>query len=324
MKSLRILAVGPWYPNTAPQYLMQAFERMGHQVVRFGPDYNNPYDIPWAEQWRVPIDLPCARESGWDLDTAVDRCTQLWGTPDLLFAHEETYHNPIITTQKVPIILYSIDGWPENYERYENYRPTIAYMEDPLGIRAYPRTEQDPRWRFMPGAAAPWAHKDLHLQRTLDFYFCGSLYVNRPVLCEFLQKRGFVVEYGKADTGTYRDKLSSALATLHDCNREDRIKWRLFEGMACGCTMISDHTQLLRWLGYKPWEHYLPVPDVMCPLGEPAPDIEAVAQLLSWIKNEPTKARIIAENGKRWTLEHHTYYHRAATVLAHLHELSIL
>lgn len=324
MKNLTILAVGPWYPNTAPQYLTQAFERMGHQVIRFGPDYNNPYEITWGEQWRVPIDMPCPKEIGWNLDGAVDLCTARWKAPDLIFAHEETYHNTIITTKKVPIVLYGIDGWPENYERYEDYKPALAYAEDPLGIRSHPRTTQDPRWRFLPGAAAPWAHKDLGIPRTLDFYFCGTLYVNRPVLCERLKTEGFSITYGKADTGTYVHNLSSSLATLHDCNKEDRVKWRFFEGMACGCTMISDYTQLLDWLGYKPWEHYIPVPDIMCDQGEPAPDIGEVIRLLRWIKEHPQEARVIADNGKKWTLNHHTYYHRASTIFAHLHELNIV
>ena len=323
MKNLIILAIGPWYPNTFFRYISDAFERMGHTVIRFGADYNNPYDIQWADECQVSIHCSFPKESNWNLDQCVDFCTQYWQTPDLLVVTEETYHNEIVTTHKIPMILYATDGWPENFERVEVYQPTIAYMEDPLGIRAYPRKEQDPRWRFMPGAAAPWVHRDLQIPRIYDFYFCGTMYVNRPILCEFLSNKGFNVRYGKADTPTYVHNLSSAIATLHDCNQEDRVKWRLFEGMACGCTVISDYTQLLDWLGYKPWEHYVPCIDSICHQGEPAPDMWEMQKRLQWIKDHPQESQRISNNGKSHTLNNHTYFNRAATTLSDLRSLNI-
>ena len=320
MKKLTILAILPWYPNSAPRYLCDAFEQAGHRVINFGPDYNNWYDIPWRKQYQARVDIECQRDSVWHFDDIIDECTNKFKSPDLIFASEESYHNEIYTSSKIPIVLYSIDGWPENFDRYEVFQPTIAYMEDPLGIRSFPRKEQDPRWKFMPGAAAPWVHQDLRIPRILDFYFCGSLYVNRPILCEYLKEKGFRVEYGKADTGQYAYNLSSSLTTLHDCNMEDRVKWRFFEGSACGCVVISDHTQLLDWLGYKPNVHYLPCGNFMCEQGEPAPDMAQVADAIQWVKNNPPLAQEIANNGKLLTLENHTYNNRVGEILNDLTE----
>lgn len=320
-KPLIIFAVGPWYPNSAFRYLTDAFERFGHRVMRFGPDYNNPYGIKWDTSCSVHINVEVRRESTWNLEY----CVETFGVPDFIFTSEETYHNKIIPTNKAPIILYSIDGWPENFERIVDFQATLAYMEDPLGIRSHPRKIQDFRWRFMPGAAAPWVHKDLMLPRTDDFYFCGTMYVNRPILCQYLRERGLRVHAtAAADTIDYTRGLSTAKTTLHDCNGEDRVKWRFFEGMACGCLVISDHTRLLDWLGYKPWEHYLPCNDTMCESGEPAPDMQEIANCIQWANEHPNEAQHIAENGKRFTLNFHTYEHRALTILSDFQQLSTL
>jgi hypothetical protein len=259
---MNILAVMPWYPATASRFMADAFEQAGAHVFRVGPCYFSHGNANWtsAEYPRVDVALP--RGCPWQIDHYVDQATAAGYPPDVLFLSEETYHNDIFNTDKMPSLLWSLDGWPENFERVETIKPTLAYTNHPYGIRIHPRNTIDPRWGFLPGACAPWIHQDLGLPRDVTFCLHASMYGERQRLVLAIAESGGQTLSGFVNTARFVKGMNRALTTYHNTNGQEEVKWRLFEAMAMGCCVISGHTRLLKILGYEPGIHYVPIEEV--------------------------------------------------------------
>lgn len=321
MKNFTVLTVGPWYPANSYRYLIDSFEKVGCEVFRIGPTYNNHYGVRWSKEDKVIPDLELPRQADWDLNYFVEQCAAKLKVPDLLIVSEETYHNEITPTNKVPSVLISYDGWPENYERAEIYKCTLNYTNHPFGIRIHPREEEDPRFRYLPGACAPWVHKNLNLERDWDFVLLATMYGKRPAICNDLAKWGIRAWYGHAPTSVYVEAHNRALTTLHTCNGQEEIKWRWWEAQAMGCLVISDNTKLFARLGYKPWVHYVPIPVHEDPEfgGEPWPEIDELYETIRFLKNQPGGILSnIASTGRIHTLKTGTYFHRIKTIFTDL------
>jgi len=313
-----VLCVAPWYPSNPVRWMADAFERVGCNVVRIGPTYNDHMDMEWPDSDKVKPDLRLPRAlRKWRLDAMVDWCTTNFRAPDLLFTSEENYRTDIDTVDKIPHVLWSCDGWPENYERVDLWRPTVAYHNHPLGIRIHPRTEEHPRWKFMPGACAPWVHRDLGMERIYDWVLFATMYGQRPAICAYVTARGLKTLYGKANIQEYVEHHNRALSTLHNANGQVEVKWRFFETAAMGCVNITDHTPLLARLGYQPMIHFVQVP-VLWADDEPWPSMESVATMVEVLKVNRKRWKSISDAAKQYTLNHHTYFHRIRTIFQDL------
>jgi hypothetical protein len=317
-----VLIVAPWYPAGPLRYLSEAFELAGCNVVRIGPTYFDHMGFDWGKDIELPaIGWELNREEKqWDLNEFIDWITKNYQAPDLLIISEENYQTDIIPTNKIPSILWSFDGWPNNFERIEMIKPTIGYINHPFGIRIHPRLEEDPRWRFMPGAAAPWGHRYLGLTRDYDFALLATMYGKRPRICEDLVNNGLLVWSGQATTPTYVDAYNRSVATYNNCNGQQEIKWRFWEAAAMGCINISGYTMLFDRLGIKPWIHYIPIiehKDENC-YYEPWGDSDEIYERIEWIKSSKDEMITISENARKHTLENHTYLNRIRTMLTDL------
>ena len=313
MNKICILIVAPFYPAGPIKYIAEAFERIGCQVIRIGPTYNDHMGLDWEADVVVP-DRELTRELvWWNLNECVDWTTKNYQAPDMLLVSEENYQTEIISQNKIPSALWSFDGWPNNYERADMFQCTVNFTNHPLGIDLYPRQEIDSRWQFLPAAASPWIHKDLGLARNLDFCLLASDYGKRKAMCEELTKTGFQVRYGQVTTPTYVETYNRSLATFHNA-RLGEIKWRFFEAAAMGCVNISGWSTLFPLLGYKEWEEYIPIDT---PVGNEWPEINDLSRLLHLLKN-PDHIRNIAAKAKKRVLMQDTYLHRAKTVLSSL------
>ncbi len=324
MKPLTILAVGPYWPAGSFRYLTEAFEHIGARVYRVGPTFPKHGDIDWPEDTFPYINLKLTPGSRWEVPNYVDLCKAQVGAPDLILYHEETYHNDIIPKPDIPSILWSFDGWANNFERIETFQATKGFINHPLGVRAQPRLEQDLRWEYMPGAAAPWVHKDLHLSRDNDFVLLATMYGYRPELCQALEKHGYRVEAGFRNTPQFVSLHNRSLLTYHNCNGQEEIKVRFFEAAAMGVCITSDHTNLFLWKDYEPWSHYIPCPvDVQSKTNEEGqvcwqeiwPSVETIVEVMNWVKKHPREVRAIANRCQQQVLEQDTYYHRAQRML---------
>lgn len=306
-----VLAVGPFYPATAFTFLVESFARVGCRVVRVGPSYADHMGLQWPSEDLPHIDMRLLREMiMWDLPNIVDWCTRIHGAPDLLFVGEENYQTRIIPEKRIPSVLWSADGWPENYRRTELWQPTLAYCNQPKGNALYPQEETPKPWRFLPGAAAPWLHKRISLDRNADFCLYATMYNNRPVLCKGLAEQGFSVLSGQKTNTEYVMGYNSALCTYHNPGWYE-VKWRWFEAAAMGCINISDGCPLFHHMGYFPWEHYVPVTTEIVPeFGDNWPTTETLAKNITWLRTNQSRTREIADNAWRITLCQDTYYHR--------------
>ena len=317
-----ILICSPFYPAGPIRYLGEAFERTGCHVIRIGASYSDHMGLKWGRDIELPaIHWELKRERPqWDLNEFIDWTTKNYQAPDLLIISEENYQTDIIPTTKIPSILWSFDGWPNNFERIEMIKPTIGYMNHPYGIRIYPRIEEDHRWRFMPGAAAPWVHKCLNLERDFDFVLLASMYGKRERICEELGKKGVRTWSGQATTPVYVEAHNRALATYHNCNGQQEIKWRFWEVASMGCINISGDTMLFSRLGIKPWVHYIPIIERTDEnyQGELWADSEEIFRVIRWLRDHPGKALGISAEARVHTLRNHTYLHRARTMLTDL------
>lgn len=310
-----ILIVAPWYPAGPIKYIAEAFERIGCRVIRIGPTYDDHMGLNWGTDMVVPDRELMRAASLWDLNDFVDWTTKRYQAPDMLLVSEENYKTEIIPQHKIPSALWSFDGWPNNYERADLFQCTANYTNHPLGIDLYPRQEIDPRWQFLPGAAAPWVHRDLGLVREIDFCLLASDYGKRQSICGDLGRRGLWVRSGKAVTSVYVEVYNRSLTTFHNA-RPGEIKWRFFEAAAMGCINISGHSQLFSWLGYKEWEEYVPIET---PLENEWPEIDGIGGLsyVIWmlLKNNLGDARHIADKARSRVLAQDTYYHRCKVIL---------
>ena len=321
--SFTVLIVAPWYPAGPIKYIAEAFERIGCQVIRVGSTYNDHMGLDWGAD-AVKPDLELGRQcSTWNINEFIDWTTKNYQAPDMLFVSEENYQTDIVPTMKVPSILYSCDGWPRNYDRADMVKATINMTNHPLGIDLYPRQEIDSRWQFLPGAAAPWVHKDLGLRRDLDFCLLASDYGKRKAMCEELARAGFQVRHGQATTPAYVEAYNRSLATFHNA-RLGEIKWRFFEVAAMGCVNISGPSKLFSWLGYKEWEEYIPI---VTPLENEWPEVTDINNVynertlrmaMARLKENPIFTKHMASRARKRVLMQDTYLHRAKTVLSSL------
>jgi hypothetical protein len=193
---------------------------------------------------------------------------------------------------------------------------TVNFTNHPLGIDLFPREEIDPRWQFLPGAAAaPLVHKYLGLEHDIwDFCLLASDYGKRKTMCEKLIKEGFRVRHGQLTTREYMAVYNRSLATFHNA-RPGEIKWRFFESAAMGCVNISGESKLFSWLGYKAWEEYIPI---LTPIEDEWPEVDDLGRLLHLLKNNPKHVKHIGDKARKRVLAQDTYLHRAKTIFSAL------
>ena len=314
-----VLAVGPWYPATAFTFFAEAFARIGCRVIRVGPSYFTHMGLDWGRDDCPTVDLQFTRERPeWNLPEVVDWCTRYASAPDLLFCSEENYQTDIIPETRIPSVLWSADSWPENYAREALWQPTLAYCNQPRGNAIHPQAETPKPWRFLPGAAAPWLHRNLHMERNVDFTLFATMYCKRPELCAKLAERGCTVISGQRALREYVIGYNVSLATYHNPGWWE-CKWRWFEAAAMGCINISEYSPLLTQLGYLEHEHYLPVATEFAPeFGDRWPTVESLAESITWLRSNKNRAQEIADNAWRVTLLHHTYYNRIYRIFSDL------
>ena len=313
-----VLIVAPWYPAGPIKYIAEAFERIGCEVIRIGATYNDHMGLSWGTDAVVP-DRELPREAPcWDLNEFVDWTTRNYQAPDMLLVSEENYQTDIRPTKKIPSVLWSFDGWPNSFARVELFQPTLAYMNHPYGVKPHPREAEDPRWRFMPAACAPWLHKNLRRERSVDFCLLATPYRKRPELAMGLAEHWLTVRFGQKTSHEYVLVYNMALSTYHNCNRQEEVKFRFFEAAAMGCINISDHTRLFETLGYKPGQHYILIEDE--DLDEDHwPTVDALAETITDLRALPELARQIADNAYQHTVRHHTYFSRCRQIFSDLH-----
>ena len=316
--SFIVLAVGPWYPATAFTFFVEAFARVGCRVIRVGPCYFTHMGLDWGRDDRPTVDLQFTRDRPeWNLPEVVDWCTTYAGAPDLLFCSEENYQTDIINETRIPSVLWSADSWPQNYQRADLWRCTLSYCNQPRGNRMHPREDTPSPWRFLPGAAHyPFVHRPLGLARDMDFCLLSTMYTRRPIILEQLRARGFSMITGQQGTQEYVRSYNRALTTMHQPGYYE-VKFRWWEAIACGCVNITNYTPLFDWLGYKPYEHYIPVEAEETDDG-PWPIADKVAEKIIGLKKDKELWQYISTTAFKKMISQDTYIHRCQAIFRDL------
>jgi hypothetical protein len=317
MKKRHLLYVGPSYPASASRYFVDAFERLGWEVTRVSAKYHDHGNIDWGNDLpQVDIELP--RQADWYIDDLIDQSTKMKGNPvEFVFLIEESYNNKIENTKKVPSAVWSCDGWPEAYARREAIDATVFFTSHPRGIVRYPLPKIPDGCRWLPGAAAPWCHRNYFKpleKRQYDFCLLATPYSVRPELCEALRAAGLSVKSGLVATKEYVDSYNDAVFSYHNAGGQCEVKWRMPEGMLMGCVQIADHMELFPELGFHPMVHYIPISVERKNNGELWPDYQDLASKIKEMRHESWLSNI-AVNAWWTTLERHTYYVRAYEIM---------
>ena len=325
MKRRHLLAVGPWYPETAGNFFVEAFERLGWNVVRCGPtyfDHGHEHGVKWDED-RLPIvDIPLMRNASWYIDDYITQATKLQGVaPDLVWICEEDYHNEIFNTKKIPSVLWSCDGWQNSFDRIMAIKPTAAFTNHPFGVIPQRQAKTPEGWQFMPAAAAPWIHKNRfvpHHTREIDFILLATPYGYRPQICEALTQAGLHVASGLEGTKQYVELSQWSSLTYHNANTQEEVKFRFFEAAAMGVVNIADYTRLYAWLGYLPFTHYIPIDLEKKPDGSRWPNVDNLIWLVKDYRSRPEVLQAISTAAWYTTMSKNTYYHRAYSIMKQL------
>lgn len=227
-KKLNVLALFPWYPANAPRFFADAFEQLGHRVFRVGPTYFDHYGLQWPKDELPLVDHEIVRESPvWNLNGCLDVAAKNGIVPDLIFLSEETYQTRIVPTDKVPVVLWSADGWPDAFARKKVIQPTIAYTQHPFGVNPAPQLHIPDGWKFLPAGYSTKFHKYLNLpERQIDFTLYCTMYGKRQQLCDELSNLGFEVSSGQRTISDYVYGYNNGLFTYHNCNGQAEVKWR--------------------------------------------------------------------------------------------------
>ena len=313
---LTILAILPFYGANSPRYLIDAFERIGARIIRVGPVYRNHLGLDWKPEELPPVDYELPKEANWYVDGLIDLVTPRFGAPDLVILSEENYRNVIVNTEKVPSVLYSVDGWPDQLARREEINATISYSSQPYGNNFAPRSTSAPGWKYLSAAAAPWVHQYLGFERTVDFCLLATMYTKRPGICDGIRERGFSVKAGQERTLGYVRWCNRSLATLHNPGYYE-IKYRFYESAAMGILNLSWHTPPYDLQGYKPWINYVSVDTVDTDDG-PWPTAEIISESLNNIKKNRPFFQQIADAARNLTVRENSYYNRCAQIFTDL------
>ena len=97
------------------------------------------------------------------------------------------------------------------------------------------------------------------------------------------------------------------------------VKYRFYENAGMGCVNISDKSQLMEDLGYRPWVHFVPFPEEFLD-GELWPDVDCLAALIRKLSSPSERMEIkhISDSAFKFTAENHTYLERAQKVITDL------
>lgn len=258
---MNVLCVMPWYPATAARFFAEAFSLADCRTLFCGPKYFDHYGLSYDSMELPFVDIELERRSDWYLNKIIDEAVfRHKFIPDFIFLSEETYQNEIVGTNKVPVVLWSADGWPNAFERRESLQPTLAYTQHPLGVKPAPQPHIPQGWKFLPGGFCPVQHVFFNTEeRRVNFALHATMYGERQRLCDDLRAAGFSVQSGPASPKDYCIGYNHADLTYHNSNGQAEVKWRFYEAAAMGCVNICDKNILLDAMGYEPWIDYVPI-----------------------------------------------------------------
>ena len=109
---------------------------------------------------------------------------------------------------------------------------------------------------------------------------------------------------GPFDVGRFYPEGKIALGISNQCHRTTMCSMRIFEAMACGLPLVAAVSDAFQSLGLEHGKHLMIA-------STPAEAIQWVRLLLE----DPVEAQVIAECGRQFILEYHTYSNRLAKIL---------
>jgi len=317
MKIFNILFVADWYPANIQRFLAEGFRQVGHNVKLVGQVTKDHYNIKWDDKDIPHLFFEVDKSSDIDLSAIVDKSTALGFTPDILILNDWWTCKIKNTETRIPFILISHEGWEKDFKRIHEFKPTLAFTGQPMGVHTEPRTSIYPGYQWLPGACLPSVHPLLNYEREYDLILMAMMYDPRPRICKALETMGFRIKYGNVPINEYAILHNKSLTTFVCSNGQEYVKWRIFEAMSCGCVVLSDKFPLLEKL-FTDGVHYLSVKTDNLPDGRTALNVEDLADKICLCRRNKELVERITRNAFIEVRSKHTYQDRARMILAKL------
>ncbi|OGP71815.1 MAG: hypothetical protein A2Y80_07485 [Deltaproteobacteria bacterium RBG_13_58_19] len=284
--------------NLEGQYFVPYFRQAGHQVLTVG--HGRGHDLTLSQ--------PLSLSELWDF---------LQGRgfmPDLVLWNDICRPPAVIGFERLPALTigYSIDQYcnPWHIPYSAAFDLLLVAQRDYLPL--FQKDGLPRKCRWFPLFCDPVTDKDLKLERDIPVSFVGTLQSplnpgRWPFLQEFQKHHPLHLHQGAYAPIFARSQLVLNQSAVGELN------FRLFQGMACGAAVLTEHTlNGLRDL-FIPGEEILTYPkgDAVAAAGQAR---EALAS--------PNRLRTIARAGRRKVLMEHSAPVRAKKILAWAEELN--
>jgi hypothetical protein len=247
-----------------------------------------------------------------------------WSKYDFLFIFNEG-NNIKFKRPKIPIILYGHDFW----EKKKGYQWVIDWLRPDVFLTSYPtcwkenfKFPENTKISFYPLFPSMFFTRPNLREKKIDLLVIGavtsSIYRGRILLDKQIRKLNskYKIEFSHV-AGTlssvwkgpveYIDPLSkqkirylnkwseylgSAKYVIFGRMKYPVMVWKYYETLGSGAIPIFPEVSDLKYLGVKPFEHYIPLSEV-----------EGNNERLKYLLNNYEKYKYIAQNAVRWFRE---------------------
>lgn len=258
--------------------LQRSFVRLGHECEIWGHGYDNFSTMPSFNEY--------------DLIVTLENYGDEW-IPNL------------ISFEKPFKVLWSIDAHCRGVEPFE-----VIYNKSRYNILAHATLDfvKTDYHRWLPCCADhTYLKPNPQVKKTHRIGFCGNLGTNQRQQAIEVLHRIFGM---KKDIFVIGEDMVKAINSYHvhfNMNIANDINFRSFETPACGTALLTNFSHQYDKLGFKD--------GVNCFLYD-AGDLISLAQKVFFLSTCDTETiNKVAEEGRKFVLENHTYDHRAKAIL---------
>lgn len=277
--------------NLHLQAFVETFRKLGHEVLSMGTTPDNDVHLTEPLSCKRFLDLLAEKSMRPDLILWCDACQPPW-----VFGFEQL---PAVT------IGYSIDQYmnPWHIPYSAAFDACFVAQKDYLPLFAASPTNRPASW--LPLFCNPAIDRDPAIPRDIPVSFVGTLksFAN-PSRQAFLDAfRSQAPLFAKQ--GRYAPVFARSRIVLNQ-SAAGELNFRLFQAMACGAAVLTEHT------GNGLTDLFTPGLDCLTYQRGDAPNAAAVARAAL---ADPAALAALAAAGKRKTLARHTVVSRARQIL---------
>tara|TARA_Y100000310_G_scaffold227435_1_gene229702 strand:- start:2013 stop:3002 length:990 start_codon:yes stop_codon:yes gene_type:complete len=324
---MKITILGSWHGGANCTQYAQAFEGLGHQVLRIGPRFT-PSD---AARWHNGLLRMAWPPSVNEADRYVQLVLAMSPVPEVETGKGGGFNEYLLQDSDL-ILVFDQYGEQPSISYSRQTCPTVAIYSDPHTGRLQSQITEAQSYdhvfvfhysfvqpfkdagchsaHWLPAAADPdiWTYQP-DTEKQYDVLFVGAtdpyVHSERVQLIRYLQDQRIDVTVKHAFGPDAARLFSQAKVVLNRSLAGD-LNMRVLEATLAGARLVTDRVEGMDDLGLEPWWLYNST-------GWQSDYDHAVHQSISGMMDENGDAD--AMMGRRLALAHHTYQHRATQIL---------